>query len=203
MAYSLFVDTSDNLTLGLLDDNHEWLEFKRFPNKKNSGVFHGLVEELLSSHGKTLFDLDRVLYGVGPGSYTGVRLVEGFGQILRWRGVKTNSFYLFELASILGVEKGTWISEAYKGEFFLFSWDREKTESKLIKKEDALEELKGCDYLISQVQIEGVETESIIDLIRNSSKELFKELIEKDNQREPFYYRTIENEFTKPKMARS
>ena len=202
MAYSLFIDSSDNLTLGLLDDNFEWLEFKRFPNKKSSGVFHGLVEVLLSSHGKTLFDLDRVFYAAGPGSYTGVRLVEGFCQILRWRDVKTNSFYLFEVPSLLGIDKGTWISEAYKGELFLYSWEDDVTESKLLKKEEALEKLKDDNNLLSLSRIEGIETELVLDLIRDKSKVLFSKVIEQGQHREPFYYRSIENEFTKPKLVK-
>lgn len=202
MAYSLFVDSSDNLTLGLLDDNLDWLEFKRFPNKKSSGVFHGLVEELLSSHGKTLFDLDRVFYGAGPGSYTGIRLVEGFCQILRWRNIKTNSFYFFELAKIVGTPKGVWISEAYKGEFFLYFWDGDKSETKLVKKDEINDHIAEGDFLISQGTIEGIETESVVDLIRENSKLIFSDIKNADEVKEPFYYRTIENEFTKPKQLR-
>lgn len=202
MAYSLYVDSSDNLTLGLLDDNLEWLEFKRFPNKKSSGVFHGLVEELLSSHGKTLFDLDRVYYGAGPGSYTGIRLVEGFCQILRWRKIKTNSFYLFEVPKLKGIKKGKWLSEAYKGEYFLYSWDEEDSNTELVKKDDVKSKFKEGDYLVSQGNLEGIETESIIDLIRENSNEIFSKIKKSDLNKEPFYYRTIENEFTKPKSLR-
>lgn len=202
MAYSLFVDSSDNLTLGFLDDNLEWLEFKRLPNKKSSGVFHGLVEELLSSHGKTLFDLDRVFYAAGPGSYTGVRLVEGFCQILRWRDIKTNSFYLFEIPSLLGIEKGTWFSEAYKGEAFIYSWNGTENDSKLVKKEDLDSSYDKNSKLISLGSFDGVETQSVLDLIREDSNKLFSTIIDKDLEREPFYYRTIENEFNKPKAIR-
>lgn len=203
MAFSLFVDSSDNLTLGLLDDNLEWVEFKRFPNKKSSGVFHGLVEELLSSHGIKIFELDRVFYGAGPGSYTGVRLVEGFSQILRWQKIKTNSFYLFELPKLIEIEEGRWLSEAYKGEFFLYSWKGEENDSKLIKKENISSEINENDYLVSQGNLKDIETNSIVDLVRENSKEIFQKIIEQDFQREPFYYRTIENEFTKPKQFRS
>ena len=203
MAYSLFVDSSDNLTLGLLDDNLEWLEFKRFSSKKSSGVFHGLVEELLSSHGKNLFDLDRVFYGAGPGSYTGVRLVEGFCQILKWRKIKTNSIYLFELPYIVGINEGKWLSEAYKGEFFLYSWKDAENNSSLIKKENIDSELKETDYLVSQGNLKNLETNSIVDLIRDNSKAIFQKIIDDDIQREPFYYRTIDKEFTKPKQLRS
>ncbi len=138
MGYSLFIDSSDNLTLGLLNEQLEWVEFKTMASRKSSGVFHGLVEELLSSKNTDIFNLDRVFYAAGPGSYTGIRLVEGFSQILRWRGVKTNSFYLFEIPKMLGEKSGIWVSEAYKGELFLYHWDGETTSTKLLKKEDAL-----------------------------------------------------------------
>lgn len=202
MSYSLFVDSSDNLTLGLLDDDLDWLEFKRFPNKKSSGVFHGLVEELLSSHGKSLFDLDRVFYAAGPGSYTGIRLVEGFCQILRWRKLKTNSFYLFEVPQILGIEEGMWMSEAYKGEIFIHSWKDGNDDKKLVKKEEIQDYIKGSANIFSLAPIEGVDSRSVLDLLREDSKKLFSSIINEDILRDPYYYRSIENEFTKPKSNR-
>lgn len=202
MKLSLFIDSSDCLTLGLLNEKFEWLEFKKFSNRKSSGVFHGLVEELLKNHSVTLFDLDRVFYSVGPGSYTGIRLVEGFCQILRWQGITTNSFYLFEAPFLTGVNKGVWISEAYKGESFVYKWDGDFNEKKLIKKEDLNSTVKEEDFLISQESFENLETKSITDFIKENSKDIFSSVLKLKLERGPYYYRAIENEFSKPKKVR-
>ncbi|MBK26685.1 MAG: hypothetical protein CME70_21975 [Halobacteriovorax sp.] len=203
MGYSLFIDSSDNLTLGLLDEKMKWVEFKTMASRKSSGVFHGLIEELLSLNGTDIFGLERVFYAAGPGSYTGIRLVEGFSQILRWRGIETNSFYLFETPKILGVESGIWVSEAYKGELFLYDWDKDSTSTKLLKKEDALDYLsEKNEKLFSLNKIDDLDTSLVLELLEESPEKVFSDIKERNLNRDPFYYRSIENEFTKPKIVK-
>ncbi len=201
MSYSLFVDSSEFLTIGLLDKNLNWAEFKTYKNKKSSGVFHGLLEEILTKYEIDLFKLDRVFYCAGPGSYTGVRLVEGFAQILRWKEIKTNSFYFFDVPKFLNHQKGKWISEAHKGEYFIFSWDGVKSESTLVPKSEFVVEEENIFTISSS--IESIpKSISTLELIENNSKELFSRIVEDDLSETPYYYRAIDKEFTKPKQTK-
>lgn len=202
MSYSLFVDSSEYLTLGLLNEDLEWVEFDTYKNKKSSGVFHGILDELLSKYETDIFSLDRVFYCAGPGSYTGVRLVEGFAQILRWKNIKTNSFYFFDVPKILGINSGKWISEAHKGEFFVYSWDEKSNETNLISKKEIILEEEEEVFTISS-NIESIPNSlSTLDLIKSSPQKLFKRIISENISESPYYYREIDKEFTKPRQVK-
>jgi tRNA A37 threonylcarbamoyladenosine modification protein TsaB len=201
MSYSLFVDSSEYLTIGLLDKDLNWAEFKTYKNKKSSGVFHGLLEEILTKYELDLFKLERVFYCAGPGSYTGVRLVEGFAQILRWKKIKTNSFYFFDVPKFLNYKKGQWISEAHKGEFFVYSWDEKKSESNLVAKSEF--KLQGEVVFTISSSIEIIpKSLSTLKLIEDNPVELFSKIIEDDLSETPYYYREIDKEFTKPRQVK-
>jgi tRNA threonylcarbamoyladenosine biosynthesis protein TsaB len=202
MSYSLFVDSSEFLTIGLLDKDLNWAHFETYKNKKSSGVFHGLLEEVLTNHDTDLFKLERVFYCAGPGSYTGVRLVEGFAQILRWKNIKTNSFYFFDVPKILNHKKGSWVSEAHKGEFFVYSWDEETSQTALVPKKEYILESERDTYTISS-SIEIIPNSlSTLRLIEESPRELFSKIIEENSSVSPYYYREIDKEFTKPRQVK-
>lgn len=202
MSYSLFVDSSEFLTIGLLDKELKWAEFETYKNKKSSGVFHGLLEEILVKHELDLFKLERVFYCAGPGSYTGVRLVEGFAQILRWKEIKTNSFYFFDVPKMLNHTKGKWISEAHKGEFFVYSWDQNSSETNLVPKKDFSLETDENIFTISS-SIEMIPNSlSTLELIEKFPKELFSKVKAEDLSEAPYYYRAIDKEFTKPRSSK-
>jgi tRNA threonylcarbamoyladenosine biosynthesis protein TsaB len=198
MNYSLFVDSSEFLTIGLLNKDLEWVEFNTFDNKKSSGVFHGVLDELLTKYETDLFNLERVFYCAGPGSYTGVRLVEGFAQILRWKNISTNSFYFFDVPKFLNHKKGKWISEAHKGEYFIHSWDEGSAKSNLVSKKEYSPDESEVVFTISSSIDSFPESLSTLELIKNSPKELFSKIISNDLSESPYYYREIDKEFTKP-----
>lgn len=202
MSYSLFVDSSEFLTIGLLDNNLKWAEFETYKNKKSSGVFHGLLEEILSKYKIDLFSLERVFYCAGPGSYTGVRLVEGFAQILRWKKIQTNSFYFFNVPKMLNHKKGKWISEAHKGEFFIYSWDENSNKTTLVPKADFSYEDDEDIYTISSSIEQIPNSLSTLELIEKYPKELFSRVIVDNLSESPYYYRAIDKEFTKPRQTK-
>ena len=53
MSY-LFLDTSHLPTIGLLDSNFEWVEYKVFENNKSSQFIHHEINELLIRAGSDI-----------------------------------------------------------------------------------------------------------------------------------------------------
>ena len=81
----LFVDTTDKITFGLLDDQFQWKEYFYDPKMVISTKIHLLIHEVLKKYELTFSDLNSIIYCAGPGSYTGMRVSEGISQILQWQ----------------------------------------------------------------------------------------------------------------------
>jgi len=204
MAY-LYIDSSQYCILGLLSDNFEWKKFEELHSVKSSAKIHGLIHSVLESEGLKIKDLKGLFMVAGPGSYTGMRLSEGLGQVLEWQKLPTYSFYHFDIPKIIGnAQKGAFISKAFKGEFFLNSWDQNNEEMKLI----SLKELPETEKKLSQkgVSLFSSFPEEFLnkkynyqysnDLLRKESKKLFPFILKAKRRSEPFYYRSLEEEFT-------
>lgn len=43
---SLFLDTSNQICIGLLSEDFEWIEFKIIKEKKASKALHGLIQDI-------------------------------------------------------------------------------------------------------------------------------------------------------------
>ena len=84
----LFIDTTKDVTVGLVDNNFEWLEYEYFKDAKGSALIHKCIYEQLEKQNKTIDDLVGVLQVAGPGSYTGMRVSEGVSQIFDWQKLK-------------------------------------------------------------------------------------------------------------------
>lgn len=200
---SLFLDTSNQVTFGLLDEDLEWLTFQILEDKKASKVLHSLIYEALTEYDLEIGELEQVFYLAGPGSYTGVRVAQGFAEVLRWQGMSTFSCRHFDVPKLLGHEKGVFVSKAFKEEAFLYKWEGENSEQKLIRESSALE-------LIADLEADGnscftSEPEnfsgsiSTFELIEKSPSSLFGEMKKRGMLNDIFYYRSLEEEFSKGK----
>ena len=79
---SLFIDSTYDITLGILDDDLGWIKFERFFGQKASAIIQKETHNLLQSAGLKLTELSSVITIAGPGFYTGLRLSEGFADVL-------------------------------------------------------------------------------------------------------------------------
>lgn len=204
MQLSLLIDTSDSIILGLCGQDGLWADYIREEKNKKSWFLHDQLHQILQRNKLALAQVEECLTVVGPGSYTGIRLSHGLGQILSWNGVKTYSVHHFDVPMLLGEESGVWATNAYKGEWFVHKWDESGAEQMLFDDAGmtqflASTELKIFAYdkliLATILPESSEEVVSTVDLIKDHYP-LFREKVKKLNKQvEPYYFRPLDKEF--------
>jgi tRNA threonylcarbamoyladenosine biosynthesis protein TsaB len=185
----LFLDTTNGLTIGLLSDKIEWLFYEKLSEKKPSEVIHSKINKILESH-KISFKEITLITLAGPGSYTGMRLSEGIAHILKLCDVPVISFFHFEVPSMLGVKSGKWVTNAFKGQFFIYEWNGEVSNKKLVDSLDLNAEIYSNSFFDSNLKI--ILTD---DLIKDNAKEIFQKVISRNEFLPAYYFRTLDEEF--------
>lgn len=193
----LYIDTTDKITLGLLNDKMNWIDYFHDPKLVISTTLHFLIDDMLKRHDLKISDITSTIYMAGPGSYTGMRVSEGISDIFKWQNMQVNSFYHHEVARLNGESRGKWISKAFKGEYFLFSWDGEKEEQILIKESDLKEYIKPDDKTFSFHNVFDFPVLSTVDMIRNNPQAILTSVLNENLNRRLYYYRELNQEFQK------
>ena len=193
----LFIDTTKDITVGLLNREFEWIEYEFFENAKGSALIHKCIYDQLERQNIGLDNIEGLVQLAGPGSYTGMRVSEGVSQIFRWQKFKTYSFYHYEVPKLLGYEEGTWFANAFKGEYFLYHWKNEEESKTLIKKDEF--DIYSVENLYSSFLFDDLEKNISLTskLIYEHGQELFKKVVGEKIQRPLYYYRTLEQEYTR------
>ena len=192
--HSIYIDSSAGLVVGLLNHDFTWLEYSELNNKKPSEIIHFEILNLLKKHKLSLKDTCCFLAS-GPGSYTGMRLSEGLGQIFELSQIPVYSFYHFDVPKLIGVEKGEWVTTAFKGQYFKHCWSPESNENYLINKETfVFEEVIG-KYCLDSDDTLLKNFHSTKRLIKDNSEKLFASIFNKKLRVPPYYFRTLEEEF--------
>jgi len=196
----LFVDSTYDLTLGLLKDDFSWAKYVHFPDKKASEILQLETLKLCSEFGIQVPDLSSVMHISGPGFYTGLRLSEGFVDVFKFGGTKTYSYYTYELLPLLGIISGYWITKAYRGEYFIHSLEDKK--NTLIPSKELKEFLvdKSSFYIHSDKAIDDLGRESMPHAVSTSdllgeNPQALQHIIKENFQRESYYFRAPEDEF--------
>ncbi len=117
---SLFLDTSYDQILGLLDEEKSWIESKTFEGQKLTGIIHSDLHAILSRNSISPLDLKAVFYCAGPGFYTGLRVAYGIADIFRLHNIPILSFYSYLIPRLVGHVNYKWITKAYRGEVFVY-----------------------------------------------------------------------------------
>lgn len=196
----LYLDTTKTLALGLLDETFSFIEIEYYQDFKSAAIIHSKIYQILKRKDLKLEDVEAVIINNGPGSYTGVRVAEGILKVLELDGVKGFSFYEFEMLKLLS-EEGVWISNAFKGEYFIYHWKGDSVSFEgLIPKDDFdIKKYKEVE-VFSNESFDGVFNEKYSkDLIAQNSSIVFPKVINDGMRRQPFYFRKIEQEFKIPK----
>ena len=189
---SLYLDTTDHLIYGLLDDEFNWLEYEETQEKKSSALIHKKIYDILAKHNIDISNVENIFTSAGPGSYTGIRLAEGISQVFDWQNIQVYSFYHFEVPKILGVSDGHWVSRAFKGEFYHYSWNENSENGKLVGN---LEVDLGRANVFTHFADSELTCLESSKLVKEYGKELFNKVFTLKMKRAPFYFRALENEF--------
>lgn len=204
MAY-LFIDSTYDITLGILDDGLGWIQFERYSNQKASAIIQTQTYGLLEKSGLKTKDISAVITVAGPGFYTGLRLSEGFADVLIFNGQQHYSFLSYEIPALTGVESGTWMTKAYRGEYFFHLWDGEVKRNELVAAKDLEAFVNSVDkskfYIHSDAAIDEASRRLItdprttVDLLKTHSKDIFRPLLRAKSKVDSFYFRAPEDEF--------
>lgn len=200
MSY-LFIDSTYDLTLGVLDDGFKWLSFEKLIGQKASAIIQKNAYELLHRHSISPAALKGIITVNGPGFYTGLRLAEGFADVFSFFGVPQYSFYSYEVPLWCGYGSGTWFTKAYRGEYFFYHWDKEQFSQELLSSKEVATALPGKKIFIhSEGSLDALSLEFIKDpiltheLLRTHSEVIFPHVIGSP-KKELFYFRAPEDEF--------
>lgn len=130
------------LSLALAQPDGTVLEQRRIaPPARQSQVLPAAVTELLATHGKTLKDVTAFVVGLGPGSFTGLRIglstVKGLAFSLRVPTVGVSSLAALALEGPADVELFS-CAMVKKGEVYLGRYRREGTGVRSLAEESSL-----------------------------------------------------------------
>ena len=194
--HSLYVDSTSGLVIGLLDSEFKWVEYQDTQEKKPSEVIHIEIYNLVQKYNLDLKKMN-FFFSAGPGSYTGMRLGEGIAQVLAWDSNNVFSFHHFDVPAMMGIQKGFWVSNAFKGQVFIHTWDLSKnsSEKELIDTKDFTIEDPALGYTLTSEVKEFAELKTTRDLIKNSSAAIFSKAYKEKMREAPYYFRTLDEEF--------
>ena len=195
---TLFLDTSYNQVLGLLDNQGAWLARRELAGQKSSAELHRQLYELCPD-AKTI---QRVMYVAGPGFYTGLRIAYGIADILGKAGRELMSFYNYDVPRLLGIADYTWITKAYRGEVFIHTCRAGVGANRLVSEKEFLQQDWGgrlfihhAQALDPQMAAKLPEAEATQALLLASMNALYPLVLSSPVLQELHYFRPPEEEF--------
>lgn len=192
--HSLFVDSTSGLVIGLLNSQYEWIEYHIFDEKKPSEIIHFEMFNLLKKYNLELKKM-QVFISNGPGSYTGMRLGEGIAQVLELGQTTVYSFYHFDVPRLSGVHAGFWVTNAFKGQVFVYTWNKDIIEKNLVAKNAFEIENTSFGYTLDLTDPLFSALMSTKTLIKDQAPKIFSKIAEEKLREAPYYFRSLEEEF--------
>lgn len=199
----LFVDTTYDLSLGLLDENLNWIDFATFDDTKKASQMQIFLYELLKKNSLRIDEIKKCLYVNGPGFYTGLRIGRGFSETLRVMGqIESIPFYSYEIPRMLGEIAYCWITKAYRGETFIHSYENGQDHFELIRDKDfnqrmeqmTLKKWIHCASSMSKVE-HSIDFALTSDALQKNPKKIIAQILSQTPREKPFYFRALEDEF--------
>jgi len=191
----LFIDSTYDLTIGLLSDKYQWLDFRVYKNQKASALLQQECFNLCASQKLKFSELKGAIALSGPGFYTGLRLSEGFLDVVSHFNIPCYSFYSYEVPSWCGHDELPWVTKAYRGEYFYYS----NGSAKLVSAKDLPAFSEAYIHIpsaIDEVVVNKIaKPHTTHELIRLKPELIFSQVIGQNLKRDSYYFRAPEDEF--------
>lgn len=144
--YSLIIDTATKyLYICLVKDNKIIKEIKNESNKNHAPFSVLFIEEILNENNLSIDDLDEVICGIGPGSYTGLRIALTIAKMIcSFKEIPLKTISTLYLMSSGYDENVVAIIDARRGNYFSGS---NLLEDKLRTKEEIESLVKDFVYV--------------------------------------------------------
>ncbi|HAZ11591.1 MAG: hypothetical protein A2X86_17865 [Bdellovibrionales bacterium GWA2_49_15] len=196
---SLYLDTSQVISLGLLNEQHEFIDFQTIQDKKSGTRIHVILHDFLNKHKLEIKSIESLFILAGPGSYTGMRVSEGIAQILELEKILIYSFYTYQISEFSGATSGQWLTTAFKGQVFVYSWGPTDKTSELCDLQSFtprnVSEVYYHGDLPKELQQLKSDHHNTNSLIQQHSKAIFRTVKELGLRHRPQYFRLPEQEF--------
>lgn len=201
----LYLDTTFGATIGLLKADFTWKDYLENSDQKTASLIHSSIDQLCQKNQVQIKSLKGLIQVSGPGGYTGLRVSDGMSQTFAWMGFATYSFYHYEVLSLLSIHEGRWMANAFKGELFIF--DQKNKSYSLMKEKDWFANPHSAQLYTNYFSAFSPTAKSQLNssqfietsrLIKDNSPAIFSKIVNEARKREIFYYRPIDQEFTKP-----
>lgn len=179
-------------------------------SEKTQYLLYPSIQNILKEQNIEIKDLQSFIFCAGPGGYTNLRIAQGLAKIIQMSGVNIYSYYHHHLPRLMGKKKGIFFSWAYKNQVYLYLYDNDLYEEKLINQDqlenqllenyETYKEIFSCSYLPQNSLVINRCVNLGIAQIQMTDLNLTHELILKDKKNmDLFYYRPVEGEFTRKK----
>ena len=192
--HSLFIDSTSGLVIGLLDPKYNWIEYMSLNEKKPSEIIHFEIFNILKKHNLKFSNI-QIFISSGPGSYTGMRLSEGIAQVFELEKIPVYSFYHFEVPRLSGIDSGFWVTNAFKGQAFIFKWDKMGVEKHLVDKEKFVIENEKFGFTLDNTDSLFLNLISTKSILKDKAPEIFSKILSQQLRVSPYYFRSLEEEF--------
>ena len=204
MSY-LFVDSTYDLSVGLLHEDCHWLDFQHFAGQKSSMIIQSVIYQQLKKCSLSVPELKGIISVMGPGFYTGLRVSEGLTDVFEFLGVNVYSFYSYEIPFWTGVQDGVWLTKAYRGEYFLHEWKGVHHAQHLLSQDELFHhwqtyEQRSC-FVHSEISLDEFSKKLLgpvvhtSDLLQQVPQKIFPHLLHQSLKKTAFYFRPPEDEF--------
>lgn len=200
---TLFLDTTYEVSIGLLDDTLNWKAWQRFEGQKASRTLQKETYNILEKAGVSPQEIGQIITVAGPGFYTGLRLSEGFADVFSFFNIPHFSFYTYDIPKMLGHAEGSWFTKAYRGEYFFYDWKGDHQSISLVTTKELEESIKQRNliFIHSAKALDekslGLLPNSIstIELLEQTPQNIINQVLSQKMKVDSYYFRAPEDEF--------
>ncbi len=167
---SLIIDTGTKyLYICLVKDKKVVKEIKHESNKNHAPFSVLLIQEILNENNISIDDIDEVICGIGPGSYTGLRIALTIAKMIcSFKDIPLKTISTLYLMASGYTEKVVPIIDARRGNYFSASYNEVTFEDKLRTKEEI--ELLINDFTYIDEDMFKVDVVKVLDNAKKEDK---------------------------------